>query len=53
MHDQPYPSGIKPPVDTDPNSASSGFVRTDPKTQTIKSGPVDELAQDYKDPEFR
>ena len=53
MADQPYPSGIKPPVDVEPNPAVAGYVRTDPKDQTIRTGAVDTLAQDYRDPEFR
>jgi hypothetical protein len=51
MSDAPYDAGIKKPVNTTTNPASSGFVRTNPYSQTIRSGAVDKLAQDYQGPE--
>jgi len=48
MSDAPYDAGIKKPVNTTTNPASSGFVRTNPYSQHILSGPVDKLAQDYQ-----
>lgn len=50
MPDMPYPSGIKAPINSNMSPASSGFVRTDPYTQTISSGAVDTCAQDYMEP---
>lgn len=51
MPDAPYDAGVKKPVNTETNPASSGFVRTNPYDQTIASGPVDKDAQDYMAPD--
>lgn len=49
----PYPDGIKLPVNTEPGEANTGFVRTNPYTQTISKGPVDIFAQDYIEPDVK
>lgn len=53
MSDQPYPSGVKPPVNTELDSASTGFVRTDNKDQSISAGRVNDMAQDYIEPDAK
>jgi hypothetical protein len=53
MSDKPYPSGIKPMVNTEPNEANTGFVRTNMYTQTISEGKVDIFAQDYIEPDHK